>query len=115
MADADPASTLAAIREHQAPRLLRESAAFDDYALCIAEIDSLLAAVEAAGELAGKWETEAARLDALAELKADPAVRAQVSVRAQAFQECARELRAAALGGKEAGDALPSRLAPLLA
>ena len=59
MAD-DLASTLAAIREHQAPRLLRESAAFDDYALCIAEIDSLLAAVEAALELADSASVMAA-------------------------------------------------------
>lgn len=54
-----------------------------------------LAALNRAKELAGKWETEAARLDALAALKDDPADRAEVAQAAQAHLDCARELREA--------------------
>ena len=101
----------------QNTRIHQESA---EHALKVKDIDSwclaavvnvdsprLLAAVEAVPGLAAKWETEVARLDALAELKPDPASRVEVSIRAQAFAECARELReviTAALTEKEAGD-----------
>jgi hypothetical protein len=54
-----------------------------------------LAALNRAEALAGKWEADVARLDALAALKTDPAERIEVSVRAQALQECAHQLREA--------------------
>ena len=54
-----------------------------------------LAALNRAKALADKWDTEVAELDGLAALKDDPADRAEVATRAQAFTEAARQLRAA--------------------
>jgi erythromycin esterase-like protein len=57
-----------------------------------------LAALNRVKALAPKWEAETARLAILAELKTDPADRAEVTARAQAFAECAREIRDTAKG-----------------
>ena len=73
-----------------------------------ARISSLLAALEAVLKLAGDWEKEGRRLDDLAGETKDPQSRIAVSLRAQAFEDCALELRAAItakLTGKETGDA----------
>jgi hypothetical protein len=67
----------------------------------------LVAAVEAVPALAGKWEKEAARLDGISEGSTDPQQRAAISMRAQAFEECARDLReavTAALTGPQPGE-----------
>ena len=67
----------------------------------------LLAAVEAALKLPGEWEKKARRLNGLAGEAKDPPSRIAISLRAQAFEDCAGKVRAAittALTGKEAGD-----------
>jgi hypothetical protein len=73
----------------------------------VQDVPLLIAAIEAALKPADRWEAEAARLDKLAEAETDPQSRIAISLRAQAFEDCARELReaiTAALTGKEAGD-----------
>src|ERR1035441_1825531 len=55
----------------------------------------LLAALDAVLKLPTDWERETARLDALAQSTADPHSRGAISMRAQAFEECARVLREA--------------------
>ena len=54
-----------------------------------------LAALGRVKALAEKWEGHAARLDALAALKEDPAGRAEVAQAAQSYHDCARQLREA--------------------
>jgi hypothetical protein len=56
---------------------------------------SLLAAVEAALKAADDWSAEATRLHQIAWNEADPQSRIAVSLRAQAFEDCARGFRAA--------------------
>ena len=59
------------------------------------EVAADILPVAAAVELADKWDTEASRLHALAGTEKDPQSRIAISLRAQAFEDCARELRAA--------------------
>lgn len=59
------------------------------------DVTRLVAAVEAGTRLADGWEKETERLDTLAGSTEDPLARAAVSMRAQAFEQCARELREA--------------------
>jgi len=104
MTDADPSAILAGIR---ARHLYIDGPAYvEDIRASADDVPLLLAAVGAALELPGGWEQETARLDALAQSTADPQSRVATSMRAQAFEECARKLRAAitaALTGEEAG------------
>lgn len=53
----------------------------------------LLAFAAGALDLAGRWDAEVTRLDELAALKKDDGERLAVSMRAQAYSDCASELR----------------------
>lgn len=66
-----------------------------------------VAALEAVLELPGDWEKEARRLNNLNQDTKDPQARLAISLRAQAFEDCAAKVREAittALAAKEAGD-----------
>jgi hypothetical protein len=54
------------------------------------DVPRLVAALEAVLKLADKWEQEGRRLAALAAEETDPQSRIAVSLRAQAFEDCAK-------------------------
>jgi hypothetical protein len=111
MADTDLAALLERIRERN--EQLRHRYGYVGGLLALADakddVPRLLAAVEAALKAADDWSAEATRLHQIAWNEADPQSRIAVSLRAQAFEDCARGFRAAitaALAAAEVTEAL---------
>ena len=100
MPDADLPAVLAGIRERSAAALEFPASGFAENSIrCCTQsamdVPLLLAAIEAVLKAADKWAAESARLDRLAETERDPQARIAISLRAQAFEDCAKQVRAA--------------------
>ena len=101
MPDVSLSVTLEEIRERHGAfvrhggALLTRSEARNAAALSAADVPFLLAALDAVLKQAVEWEAEAWRLDGLADREADPQSRIAVSLRAQAYEDCAAKVREA--------------------